>query len=173
MCFATLVKEVREDLGLSQEDIALNIGVSQPMYSKYENCKAPIPDDIALEIAKKLKSPRLMAEYFFQNKSEFFNVPVLNNVDDNAIVVLDSLIEESTELIKYSQELKKILKNKKDRTELTVLDWETVMKCEEQIADIFPALKLHFIKMAEEFELDLSKLEKKIYQKLKYKKYVK
>ena len=173
MAFINLVKETRRTMNLTQRDLALSIGVSQGMWSRYESGELIIPNDIANKLSKVLKNPRIKAEYVYQEKGALFNVPLLNNVDDNSIVVLDSLIEEAEELIEHSKELKKILKNKRSRDDLLDSDWNRIMICEEQIADIFPALKLHFIKMVEEFDMDLEQLEKIIQVKLKTRKYIK
>lgn len=167
-----LVREAREKYGLSQLDIALKVGVTQSTWSKYENGKVPIPHDIANNAIRVLKSRRIKAVYAYEVKSEFFNVPLLNNVDDNSIVVLDSLMEESTELIDSCIILKKLIKNKKFRSDLTSEQLETFNHCNEQIADIYAALKLHFLNMDEHFDLDIDLLEKKVYKKLKVKKYV-
>lgn len=173
MAFVSLVRETRQAMNLTQRDVALNIGVSQGMWSRYENGELPIPIDIANQLTKVFKNPRIKAEYVYQERGALFNVPLLNNVDDNSIVVLDSLIKEAGELIEHCRELKIILRNKRSREDLSDLEWDRIMSCEEQVADIFPALKLHFIKMVEEFDMDLEQLEKIVQAKLKTKKYIK
>ncbi len=169
---AELLKKTREEHGFSQTDMALNVGVTQSTWSKYENGKVHIPHDIANSAIKTLRSKRIKAVYAYEMKNEFFNVPLLNNVDDNPIVVIDSLIEESTELIESCHHLKKIIKNRISREELTPKQLKQFENCQEQIADIYPALKLHFLNMYEHFNLDMDLLEKKVYQKLSEKKYI-
>ncbi|MBB6218217.1 transcriptional regulator with XRE-family HTH domain [Anaerosolibacter carboniphilus] len=171
MCVAELVKETRLMVGIQQIAIAGQVGVTQATWSKYENKELPMPDDVVERAAAVLNSPRIIAEHLYEKGSEFFNVPVLNNVDDNVLVVLDSLIEESAELIKHTQTLKKLLKNKKSRDQFSSQQWEEVMSAEEQIADVLPAIKLHFITMAEQFELDIKSLEKRMNRKLRSKSY--
>jgi len=99
-------------------------------------------------------------------------MPFLNNVDDNEVVVLDAVIEEAQELIVNAMALKKIIRNKKSRDDFTLSEWECLVKCEEQIADLFPALKLHFVVMAEKFELDLERISLILKAKFKRKKYI-
>lgn len=173
MPFVDLVKETRQAMNLTQGDVALRIGVSQGAWSRYESRELPIPVDVTNRLTIMLKNPRIKAEYAYYHKGALFNVPVLNNVDDNPIVVIDSLMKEARELIEHCEELKKLLRNKRSRKDLSNSDWERVLCCEEQIADMFPALKLHFIKMVEVFDLDLERLEKTIHVKLKTKKYIK
>lgn len=173
MPFINLVKETRQAMNLTQNDVALKIGVSQGAWSRYESRELPVPSDVANKLTTVLKSPRIKAEYAYQEKGALFNVPLLNNVDDNPVVVVDSLMKEARELIDHCEELKKLLRNKRCRENLTDIEWGRVLCCEEQIADMFPALKLHFIKMVEVFDLDLERLEKVIQLKLKTKKYIK
>lgn len=173
MPFIDLVKETRRAMNLTQRDIALNVGVSQGVWSRYESRDLPIPSDIANRLTQVLKSPRIKEVYSYQEKGALFNVPLLNNVDDNSIVVIDSLIKEARELIEHCEELKGLLRNKTCKEDLSDSDWERVMSCEEQVADIFPALKLHFIKMVEDFDMDLGSLEKIIHLKLRARKYIK
>jgi transcriptional regulator with XRE-family HTH domain len=171
MCFVEMVKETRTQYGFSQSAIAREVGVTQAAWSKYENKERSIPDDVAKRMAEIMKSPRLMNEYLYEKKAEFFNVPVLNNVDDNIIVVLDTVIEEATELIRNTQELKRTMKNKKSAEQITSLEWDVIMRAEEQIADLIPAIKLNFVVMVEKFGMDIKSLEDRLNRKLKIKGY--
>lgn len=46
------IKDLREDLDLSQEDIAKILHCSQVAYSYYENGKRDIPTSVLIELAK-------------------------------------------------------------------------------------------------------------------------
>lgn len=173
MSVALLVKKAREERGYSQGFLSSSVGIAQSTWSKYESCKVPMPNDIAHRAIQILQSHRTKAEYNFNQRIEFFNVPVLNNVDENSVVILDSLIEELEEAIESCKELKRLLRNKRNREHITENEWDKVLICEEQIADLKPAIKLHQIKMIEDFDMDLEKLEKIIQIKLKTKNYIK
>ncbi|MDF2545798.1 MAG: hypothetical protein K0R93_696 [Anaerosolibacter sp.] len=171
MCFVELIRTTRIQNGLSQVEIASQVGVTQAAWSKYESKERRIPDDIAQKVAEIFHSPRLINEYLYEKRAEFFNVPILDNVDDNVIVVLDTVIEEAAELIKHSQQLKRLLKNKKSGDQIPKHDWEEIMKAEEQIADLIPAIKLNFVVMVEKFGMDIKSLEDRLNRKLKMKGY--
>lgn len=172
MAFYELLKAARESSPFTQCELAMRVGVSQSNFSKYENGLRPIPDDIAIATIEALKNPRLKVEYSLDKKAELLNIPLLNNVDENVVTVIDALIEESEELLVNARALKKLVRNKKSSEDFTLSEWDVVMKCEEQIADVIPALKLHFITMAEKFNLDPNRLALILKAKFKRKKYL-
>lgn len=51
------IKSIREQKGMSQEDIALELGISQSAYAKIESQKVKITVDKLLQIAKILEYP--------------------------------------------------------------------------------------------------------------------
>ena len=172
MAFYELLKEARELSSFTQGSIASLVGVSQSNWSKYENGQRPIPDDVAIMAIDVLKNPRLKVEYSLDKRAGLLNIPLLNNVDENAVTVLDALIEESEELLINARALKRVIRNKKTNEDFSQSEWAIVMKCEEQIADVIPALKLHFITMAENFNLDPNRLALILKAKFKRKKYI-
>lgn len=172
MKFGELLKDIRAKPGLSQKDMARMVGVTQATWSMYESGKLRIPDDILSSLTAKLKDPRLTAYFVFDRKRELFNSPMLDNVDDNPIVVLDCMIEEAAELIESASMLKKLLRNK-EREDLTEKEVESMIFGEEQIVDLLPCIKLNLVRMNEIYGLDLQALEEKVNLKYKYKKYVK
>lgn len=166
-----ILKETRVNAGLTQRQLASKVNVAQCRISAYENGES-IPNDIAIEISRALKSPRLRQAISYELRNQIISIPILNNVNDDPIVVLDSLVEEAGELIESSMKLKKLIRNKTSFENLTEVELEKIMSFEEQIADIIPAVQLHFVRMAEIFDLDISRIEKRMLMKLKKKKYI-
>lgn len=166
-----ILKQTRLAAGMTQRALANEVNVAQCRISSYENGE-DIPIDIAVKISRVLKSPRLRQAISCAEKDQIISIPILNNVNDDPAVILDSLVEEAGEMIESSMKLKKIIRNRNTLDDLTEVELENVMAFEEQIADIIPAVQLHFIRMAEIFGLDISRIEKRMIMKLKKKKYL-
>ncbi|BEP28788.1 helix-turn-helix transcriptional regulator [Helicovermis profundi] len=171
MSFSDILKEVRKSKGITQLDLAGRVGVNQTRISAYESGEE-VPFDLAINIMHVLNSPRLMMEYAYERNSEVINIPTLNNVNDDAATVIDVLIEESEELIVAAKQLKKIVRNKKGPDDINEFEMEEILRLEEQLADLFPCLRLQFIRMAEQYNLDISRVESKLLMKLKRKKLI-
>ena len=172
MSFLSELLIQRKRVGMSQAELARRIGVTQSTISDYESGR-DVPPENAFRMARVLESDRLLAEYCYEYKSGFFNVPVLNAVDDHNIVGMDVLIEEAGELISNIEKLRKLVINKRDRRQLTKAEWQELLEHEEQIVDILPAIQMHLIEMAEIFGLDLRELERRLALKMKMKGYFK
>lgn len=172
MRFNELARHIRMNHSpYSQQELAVIVGTTQSNMSKYELGEYPIPDDIAQRMIKELKSLRLKVAYKMEKQASIISMPLLNNVDENPTVLLDVLVEEAKEMIASALVLKKLIRNKKSRDQFTDSEWQQVLKCEEQIADLSPALDLHFVVMHEIFDLDSNQLSLIIQEKCKSKNY--
>lgn len=171
MKFYERMKQLRISKGLSQSEIACLIGISQSNYSKYERGEVIIPHDISENVMTVLKEPRLKYEYQVNNKLGILNLPLLDNIDENYITVIDCLIEELHEAADSAEVIKKLLRNKKSKDEIGELDFELMCSHQLQIADVYMALNINFIKVAEQFGLDLVLMEKELVMKYRQKKY--
>lgn len=171
MCFGNMLKQVRNDNNMTQKTLAHMVGVDQSRISAYESGEI-VPNDIAINIIKVLNSPRLTMALSSERKSEVVNIPSLNNVNENVVNVLDVVMEEAEEVLIAGKALKKIIRNKKNKEDFTNLEMEQVMILEEQIADLLPCVRLHFVTMAEVFGLDIGRIEKRMINKLKRKKLI-
>lgn len=171
MSLPNILRAIRTESGFTQRQLANEVGVDQSRISAYENGE-DIPADIAVNISRVLKSPRLKQAISISKKSQVVSVPILNNVNEDPVVILDSLIEEAEEMIEASKKLKKLIRNKKNHIDFTDMELDLVLELEEQIADIIPCTQLHFIRMAECYKIDLDRVESRMLMKLKKKKYL-
>jgi transcriptional regulator with XRE-family HTH domain len=169
MCVIEEIKETRKNLNLTQEEFANKIGISRNSYIWYENKKRPIPDDIVIAIANHFDKPKILAEHLYEKGTEFFNTPILNNVDTYPSVVIDALIEESKEALNALEDIKRLIRNK---IELTEQDIKVLLELEEQVGDLYTALKMHFITMQERYNVKIKDIEKRCNNKLKSKGYI-
>ncbi len=172
MSFSNELFMQRKTVGMSQTELARRIGVTQSTISDYE-CGKDVPPDNAFRMTRVLESDRLLAEFCWEYKTGFFNVPVLNKVDDHSIVGMGVLIEEAAELISNIERLRKLVLNKNDRRQFTKDEWKQLLEYEEQIVDIMPAIQMHLIKMSEIFGLDLREMERRLELKMSMKGYYK
>ena len=171
MCVVDTIKSTREQLGLNQNQIAIMIGVAPSTYGAYERKERNMPDDIIVSLAKELGDPSIMAEYTYERGTEFFNVPLLNNVDKHPLVVNDSLIEEAREMIKALLVIKKLTKNKTNVSQFSREKYIQLMDAEEQVGDLYSALKMHFVTMVR-YGVNVKEIEKRCNRKLRNRGYV-
>jgi transcriptional regulator with XRE-family HTH domain len=169
---ADRIREARLSNNLSQAELARMLHISQPMISDIEAGKKPAPADIVSRIPLVLDDAKAKAELSYETGSEFFNVPLLKNVDDNPKNVLEVLTTEMFEAGKGIQTIKTLLTNKKPGSSLTDELREQIYEQEEQIADLYVALKMHFTSMDEAYGIKLKDIEKRTNAKLKRKGYV-
>ena len=166
MSFAHELKKVRKSQNMTQLVLASRIGIDQSRISAYESGEE-VPGDLVASMAKVLNSPRLSVAYAADKRIDVINIPSLTNVNEDVVNVLDVVMEEAEELILAGKKLKKLIRNKKCRADFTEIEMDSILTYEEQIADMIPCIKLHFVRMAEVFDLDISRVEQKMIMKLK------
>lgn len=171
MSFTKQLREARDKMGYSQAELARRIGVSQSNYSKYETCDIRMPTDLVEKVVSLLNDPKLKIEYANEMRLGIFNIPLLNNIDDNYTTVLDSLVEELEEATISANAIKRITRNKKSQHELSKDEYILFFMHQLQIADLITALNFNFLKAVEVYGLDLKRLEKEAIMKYKSKKY--
>ena len=171
MSFTENLRAARENLGFSQSEVARRLGVSQSNYSKYETRDIRMPTDLVEKVVTLFNDPKLKIEYVSEMRLGIFNIPLLNNIDDNFTTVIDSLIEELNEARISAEAIKKITRNKKSKHDLTSDEQTLFFMHQIQIADVITALNFNFIKSCEVYDLDLKRLEKEAIMKYKNKKY--
>lgn len=171
MYFAHELKKARRKMSFTQRELGVKVGVDQSRISSYESGEY-VPSDIAASISRVLKSPRLRLALSSEVGADIVNIPPLMNVNEDVVNVLDVVIEEAEEVIIAGKRLKKMIRNKSSRLDFTEIEFDEVLELEEQIADLIPCVKLHFIRMVEVFDLDLTRVEKRMKSKLKRKKLI-
>jgi transcriptional regulator with XRE-family HTH domain len=171
MSYGRVLKLERLKKGYTQEALGLLVGIDQSRISAFET-GSEIPTDIASRISTLFNSPRLKLAYSIDYGCELISIPYLDCVNEDVATVIDVIIEESEEVVVAGKELKKLIRNKKSADELSAIEIERIFYLEEQIADLIPCLRLHFVLMAEVFDLDISKLERRLLMKFKNKKFI-
>jgi transcriptional regulator with XRE-family HTH domain len=169
---ADVIKEARLNNNMSQAELSRRLNISQPMLSDIESGKKSAPADIIFRLPSVLDDARSTAVLAHECGNEFFNVPLLKNVDDNPKNVLEVLMTEMFEAGTSIQAIKNLLINKKPGSILSDELKEKVYVHEEQIADLYVALKMHFTSMDEAYGIKLKYVETRINSKLKRKEYV-
>ncbi len=125
------IKRLRQALGIKQEKIAMEIGVTQQAISAYER-RSVLEDDILNKIAKSLGvTPQLIKDLdvdpvtiviennTFENNHKVSNIGNYSVVDNstNQFNPVDRIMELCEKILKAEQEkivlLKKLLNNKK------------------------------------------------------------
>ena len=172
MQVADIIREGRTSMNFSQADLAHKLCVSQPMISDIEKGKKPVPQDLIQKIPTVLDSAKVKAELAYEAGVEFFTVPLLKNVDDNPKNVIEVLISEMFEAGKSLQDIKTLLVNAKPGIKLSDDLLIKIYPLEEQVADLFVALRMHFTTMDEAYGIKVNIVETRVNEKLKRKGYV-
>ncbi|MCT4663368.1 MAG: helix-turn-helix transcriptional regulator [Tissierellales bacterium] len=173
MRFYELLREIREEENIRQEDLAINIGYTQSAISKFESGVAPLPVEVGLLIVNYINNPRLTHAYTNELNLGLLNVEFLNNIDTNLLVVLECLIEEGSEMITAIQTLKKLFKNKRNREDISDEDWIAIAEEIKQIADVKVCMDVFLVVVSEKFGLNLRSLSREMNFKMKQKGYIK
>lgn len=166
MSFGHELKRVRKEHNMTQLALARCVGVDQSRISAYE-AGEEVPGDIVSNLAKVLNSPRLSVAYAADKRVDVINIPTLVNANEDVVNVLDVVMEEAEEVLEAGKKLKKLIRNKRSKEDFTEIEMEKVFMYEEQIADLIPCIRLHFVRMAEVFDLDISRVEQRMIMKLK------
>ncbi|MGE5631598.1 MAG: helix-turn-helix transcriptional regulator [Caulobacteraceae bacterium] len=170
---AEAIKEARGRYGVSQTALAGRLNISQSVISDVENGKKNLSHDLAFRLPEVLNNDaKVKAEIAHEMKTEFFNVPVLRNIDDSPKNVLDVLVSEAAEAIKSVQDIKRLLLNKRPGAQLDEETMTELIPLEEQIGDLFAALKMHLISMNVSYGLNIRTVEARVNAKLRRKGYI-
>lgn len=172
MSFLTDLRRVRLEQVMTQQMLEVKVGVSQANWSKYENGDIDMPEDVAMKTLMILGDARLKAIYQHEKRIGVFNTPLLTEIDENPYTVLNVVVEESLEMIRSAETLKRLIRNKKRASDFTDAQWAEIMVCEEQICDVMIAVETHLIRMSEVYGLDLKRLELRMLAKFRDKKYI-
>ncbi|TDX49131.1 helix-turn-helix domain-containing protein [Orenia marismortui] len=168
MCLATVLKETRINLGLSQTEFGQLVGYSKSSISDMERKKERIPDFVVDKVVKKSKSWRLGVEKCQECKTNIFCAPYLDTANKNPFAVLVKLKEELNEAMEAVDELLTMgIINKRSREDLTDKEFEIMTELLEQVYDVNPASQFAILRFAEKYELDPVRTKSKNIFKLK------
>lgn len=100
MEIGTLVRQLRESQGMSQDDLAKAAGINQGVLSRYESGNRPIPHDSIIAISKALgEAPELVLAAcrccpLIQMLQRFYAMPTEDDV------AIEQMLYENEELVK-------------------------------------------------------------------------
>lgn len=173
MCFNTLLKEERKRKKLSQHQLGVLVGYSQSDISEWEAGNRPIPIDIKKKLPDILESGKLRLELINELKVDFIFTPYFNGVKSNDLIrLIAKNIEEEEESIKAQRELFQIALNNMNGKPYAKDELNRIEELMEQIADPVGWKRMLFTAIEEQTGVKISKIQKRISNKLKTKKYV-
>ena len=162
-----LLKKERKRRGMTQQQLAdLIPGLTRSSISKYES-GGNIPQYNMDKIIEVLKSPRLKLAV----NGTVINSPLLDNVDLSPLATQQKMLEELKETMDSLKSLNLI--NKLNPQDLDDKERELLFKdVLTQICDLDICSSLFMASMAENFDVDIAKLEKHELNKMKSKGYI-
>jgi predicted transcriptional regulator len=172
MKFIEELRTAVEVENIRQEDLANAIGCSQVMVSKYLKKEHEMPVDSKVKASKYMNTSRIKRALSNELNLGVMNIEILNNVDTNVSVIIDSIEKECTEAAAVIPDLKKIFRNKKNSLDLDMTDSVEIYKHIEQLVDVYFALDIFLIKVSEDFGVSLPKLESIMNHKMKSRGYI-
>ena len=89
--FGERLKELREEKGMTQQDLAVFLNVSRPSISGYENDS----NDPSLDVLKKISDLfNVSADYLLDRTKERYNINLLDKTDNEVLSRLYSIIHD-------------------------------------------------------------------------------
>lgn len=162
-----LLKKERKRRGMTQQQLAdLIPGLTRSSISKYES-GGNIPNYNMEKIIEVLKSPRLKLAV----SGTVINSPLLDNVDLSPLATQQKMLEELKETIDSLKSFNLI--NKLNSRDLNDEERESLFKdVLVQVCDLDICSSLFMASMAENFDIDIHRLEKHEINKMKNKGYI-
>ncbi|MCF8002533.1 MAG: helix-turn-helix transcriptional regulator [Halanaerobiales bacterium] len=162
-----ILKKERKRSGMTQQQLANLIpGLTRSSISKYES-GSNIPQYNLDKIIEVLKSPRLKLAV----SGTVINSPLLDNVDLSPLATQQKMLEELKETLDSLKSLNLI--NKLDTRDLNEKEKEVLFQdVLIQVCDLDTCSSLFMASMAENFNIDIQKLEKSEINKMKNKGYI-
>ena len=173
MTTAKLIRKKRELRGFSVSALAAKIGVSESMLKKYECETCPIPADVANRAAETLKAPVIQKQYAYEHDLGVISTPVLNNIDDHPVVVLSKMEQELAEFLEVVREGKDTLLNKRDASQLSPKDKQTIDSLMAEGIDVYTAFEVLAMVLGENYQADVKGAGKQHTEKCRQRGYIK
>lgn len=166
------LRKFRLKQGLSQEAVGEVTYNHQKVISQIERGER-LPDPSFLNRLASLypSAVGFKAQAVYEERSEFFSVPLLNEVDPHIQTSLDVIIEEYTEGIRAARELKQLCRNLMDYHKVLDDTRIRIMALLGQIVDTYTANKVLLCTMAETYHIPIDELEARHVAKLRERGY--
>jgi len=89
-----IIKDLRQDRDLKQEDIAKYLGISRTAYGKYELGQTTLTSDIIIKLARFYNvTPNFILNFHSENKEYFDNILKLYNKVEHCQIDINYLID--------------------------------------------------------------------------------
>lgn len=137
MDLGQLLQLEREKAGLTRNQLAERINVSQWTVKRWENGLQPIPCDVVAPIAKALRSPRFRQDYCARCEANILTVAYPDRIDDHPVVVQDQTIEELEEAVAALKRLN--LRNKRTPDSLSAEDRQQLRQAADELIEAVTA----------------------------------
>jgi len=98
------LKELRDEKGITQVELAKQIGVAQNTYANYENENRNVPDDIKIKLAEYHK---VSLEYLMGISKNRREAPFATVAAHSTNPLGDLTVEEQDELLDYLEMIRK------------------------------------------------------------------
>jgi transcriptional regulator with XRE-family HTH domain len=175
MCLAEAIREERDRLDLSQEELGAMLHYSAKTVSAIENKRRRLPEEAKLKLAA--MSPRLALEICGECPANIFSTDWLDGevVDLSPLAVTAKLIEETEELLEALRGLARSLVNKNSPELLTEADRADLENALLEMMDLLLGGKVWTVKMALVYGnkvVDLRAVREKHRQKLIKSRYI-
>jgi len=159
-----VLRQERERLRLTQQEVAAAVHVDRSMISHWERGTMPVPHEMACSLIQALGSHRLRAQVCFECRANFLAMPFLDRVDMHPMVVVQVLMEELQEAHEALGRLR--LANKRSGEQLTDKDRQDMEYAGEQVIDLLAAINTLLSGWQDWYDFDVERQAIKGYEKL-------
>lgn len=168
---AKTLKKLQCSTGASCRELADSVGVSPSAISRYGSGSRNIPEDIISNLARQQGMEELKLAYLSEKKLDIINAPILNGIDDNIQTMIFKFVhEEIPEAIDALHNISKLTMNKKSIEDKS--EREQLYKEIEQVVDLLPGFKTFLIRLKQDYNVSLERLDVAECNKLRQRGYV-
>lgn len=168
---AKTLKKLQCSTGASCRELANAAGVSSSAMSRYGSGSRNIPEDVVVSLSKQPGMDELKIAYLVEKKLDIINTPMLNAIDDNIQTMIFKFIhEEIPEAIEALYSISRLTMNKKSIENKS--QREQLYKEIEQVVDLIPGFKTFLIRLKQDYDIDLERLDLSVCKKLRQRGYV-
>lgn len=168
---AKTLKKLQCSTGASYRELADSVGVSASAISRYASGSRNIPEDIISNLARQQGMEELKLAYLSDKKLDIINAPILNGIDDNIQTMIFKFIhEEIPEAAESLLNISRLTMNKKSIDDKDQRD--QLYKEIEQVVDLIPGIKTFLIRLKQDYNVNLERVDIAECKKLKQRGYI-